>query len=136
MTQSVFWRLAPFKRSCFSLKGWSWPLMITFPLKLSRFLFGFSHSNSPLIVRYLSMFWVLLLKCLSRSSAYNLFFRFFSPSRELVLMKHSPSFELASRAKSAGNVSSSETRTTSPTLRNLLSILMNFFSALSMISTC
>jgi hypothetical protein len=38
---------------------------------------------------------------------YPLFLRFFSPSKELVLIKHSPALEVDNNAKSAGKVSPS-----------------------------
>jgi hypothetical protein len=55
---------------------------------------------------------------LLKSFGCYLFFKFFSPSSELVLIKARPSFEEHSKQRSAGKVSPSSIKTTIPTFKS------------------
>ena len=55
---------------------------------------------------------------LFKSFGYYLFFKFFSPSRELVFIKDKPSFDEQSKHKSAGKVSPSSIITNIPTFNS------------------
>jgi len=55
---------------------------------------------------------------LFKSLGYYLFFKFFSPSKELVLIKAKPSFDEHKKQRSAGKVSPSYINTIIPTFKS------------------
>lgn len=108
----------------FIIFGYLLPEYLSSLLLFLTFLLFFSFlpdSISRLLLSYQSSFslffsFLLRLACpMFKSLGLCLFFRFFSPSRLDVYMKHCPSLELSSSIKSAGNITSSGIMSTSPT---------------------
>ena len=117
-TQSVFSRSAAFISSWSLFKVISLVPICIVPLNDSKFLFGNSIAILPVLSRYYLGSKVFAGKYLPKSLGYSLFFKFFSPSSELVLMNASPPFELVNKAKSAANFSPYFRNTRSPTYRS------------------